>query len=307
VKALVVGGSGFIGSHLVDRLAATGREVVVLDPRERRYDALPPEATHVEGGLEQPSRLARALEGVDVVYHLAWTTIHEVSNRDPVADVETNLVPTLRLLEACRDRGVERVVFSSSGGTVYGPVRRGPVPETHLPAPVTSYGITKLAVELYLHLFHRLHGRDNPVLRSSAPYGPRQDPLARQGAVSVFLYRVARGLPVDLWGDGSVTRDYFYVSDLVDALVACAERSLSGPRTFNLGGAEELSLTQLIERVEEAVGSEAIVRRHPARAFDAPRIVLDTGLAADELGWRPRVDLVEGLRRTAEWIERTFE
>jgi UDP-glucose 4-epimerase len=240
------------------------------------------------------------------VFHLTWTTIHEVANQDPAGDVTANLIPTIHLLEACRNAGVRRVIFTSSGGTVYGPAQVWPIPEGHPVNPVNSYGVTKLATEKYLHMFRHLYGLDYAIFRPSVPYGPRQNPLARQGAVAVFLYRVARDLPVTIWGDGSVSRDYFYVSDLANALIAGGENKLPVQRIFNIGGKEEVSLIELIGRVEEVVGKRARVEYAPARGFDAPRIVLDTRLAGQELGWKPAVSLADGLVATWKWMSVTI-
>jgi UDP-glucose 4-epimerase len=306
-RALVLGGNGFIGSHLTDELLRLGWDVTVLDFQNRRYDPTPASVHFIHGSHTQSYLVREALAGVDTVFHLAWATIHEVSNEDPAADVVANLVPSIHLLEACRQQGIRRIVFTSSGGTVYGPARQLPIVETHPKNPINAYGISKLAVEKYLEMFHHLYGLEYAILRPSVPYGPRQNPLGRQGAAAVFLYRVAQGLPVTIWGDGHGTRDYFYISDLVRALVAAGECELDGNRTFNIGGSEEVSLNCLLEQVEKTVGKKAIVEYQSGRKFDAARIVLDTSAAREHLGWRPEVPLDEGLRRTWEWMAANFD
>jgi UDP-glucose 4-epimerase len=307
MRALVSGGNGFIGSHLVDQLVQCGWDVVVLDLHERRYDPLPPQVHFIRGDLNQAYLVREAVTGVDVVFHLVWTTIHEIANEDPASDVIANLIPAIHLFETCRNAGVRKVVFVSSGGTVYGPAQTWPISETHPQNPINGYGITKLAAEKYLHMFRHLYGVDYAIFRPSVPYGPRQNPLAAQGAVAVFLYRVARGLPLTIWGDGSVTRDFFYVSDLTDALITGAERTLHEERIFNIGGSEEVSLTQLVKMVEEVVGKRACVEYAPARQFDAPRILLDTRLARQKLEWQPKVALVDGLTLTWKWLRPRFD
>jgi len=302
MRALVVGGNGFMGSHLVDKLSVSGWEVAVLDLHERSYDPAPSQVQLIKGDLGQCRLVSEALIGVDIVFQLAWSTIHETSIRDPIADLMDNVIPSIRLIQACLDAGAQRIVFVSSGGTVYDPTEDVPISETHAQNPITAYGITKLAVEKYLHMFRNLYGLDYAILRPSVPYGPRQNPLRRQGAVAVFLYRVGYGLPVTIWGDGSATRDYFYISDLVEALVAAAERELGQHRVFNVGGSEEVSLSQLLGLVEQTVGQRACIEYRPARKFDAKRIVLDTSLASRELHWRPKISLEEGLARTWEWL-----
>ena len=308
-RALVVGGNGFIGAHLVQKLVDSGWEVTVLHKYEQpRYSKMPVPVRFLRGDLTQESLLAEAVAGQDVVFHLLWTTtaIHEVANRDPAADVQANLVPTIHLIEACRAAGVGRLLFTSSGGTVYGRTQVAPISEDHPNNPVNAYGVSKLAVEKYLQMFHHLHDLDFAVFRPSVPYGPYQNPLARQGAVAVFLYRVAKGLPLTIWGDGSVTRDYFYISDLVDALILGSQQALNEQRIFNLGGAEEVSLNHLIALVEETVGQKAIVEYQPARDFDAPRVLLDTNRAQTVLGWQPKVLMKDGLAKTWEWMQATI-
>jgi UDP-glucose 4-epimerase len=302
MKALVIGGNGFIGSHLVDQLVSLGWDVVVLDFQGRRYDPIPDGVHFILGDLNQSYLVREALIGVDVVFHLAWATIHEVSNQDPAADVSANLVPTINLIESSKLAGVRRFVFISSGGTVYGPASQFPTPETHPQNPINAYGITKLAVEKYLQLYHHLYGFDYAVLRPSVPFGPRQNPSGKQGAVAVFLFRASRSLPITIWGDGSISRDYFYIQDLVKALVSVAEFPLNRDRIFNIGGSQEITLNSLLEKVEATVGKKAQVEYQLERRFDAPRLVLDTTLAKRVLDWQIEVPLDRGLERTWNWM-----
>jgi UDP-glucose 4-epimerase len=307
MNILVIGGNGFIGSHLVDRLSALGWNVAILDIQDRRYDPLPANVRFIHGDLTQSYILREALTDVDVVYHLAWTTIHEISNQDPTADISANLIPSIHLIEACQQAKVRRLVFTSSGGTVYGQARALPISEAHENNPISGYGITKLALEKYLHMFYHLYGLDYAVLRPSVPYGPRQNPLKRQGAVSVFLYRIANQLPITIWGDGSAIRDFFYITDLIDALVTVAERDLDRHRVFNIGGGEEISLVRLLALAEKTVGEKAIIEFHPIRKFDASEIVLDVSLARRELNWCPKVSMEKGLAATWAWMSSFLE
>ena len=307
MKTLVIGGNGFIGSHLVDRLLDLGWDVTILDLHERRFGPIPPQARFIRGDLTQQYLIREALLDIEVVFHLAWATIHETSNQDPAADIHANVIPSIELLEACRLTEVQKVIFTSSGGTVYGPAQVLPIPETHPQNPINSYGISKLTVEKYLQMYKHLYDLDYAIFRPSVPYGPRQNPLGRQGAVAVFLYRVSHGLPVTIWGDGSVTRDYFYVSDLVNALIAGAKQVDSKSHVFNIGGDEEISLTHLLKLTEEVVGKKAEVTYKPARNFDASRIVLDTASTQQALNWRPQVSLAEGLAQTWDWMASTID
>lgn len=161
----------------------------------------------MEGDLGNHGLIREALEGIDVVFHLASTTLPKTSNDDPGYDVRSNVVDTIQLLEACVDAGVRKVIFASSGGTVYGVPERLPIKEDHPTNPISSYGIVKLTIEKYLGLFHYLYGLDYAALRISNPYGPYQDPAGQQGAISVFLHRILSGQPIAIWGDGEIVRE----------------------------------------------------------------------------------------------------
>ncbi len=307
MRALVVGGNGFIGSHLVDRLARDGWDVVVLDASDRRFDRIPDGVKFKLGDFSQRAVVEAAVAGSDIVYHLAWTTIPETSHDHPAEDIASNLIPSIQLFRACLRAGVGRVVFVSSGGTVYGGDHSGPIREDFQQDPITPYGISKLTVEKYLHFFWKTNSLDYMVLRPSVPYGPRQNPHARQGAASVFLYRVANELPITIWGDGSIRRDYFYISDLVDALVTSAVVGSRSHRIFNIGGGVGITLNELVASIERVVGRSALVSYSPQRDFDAESIVLDTRRAADDLGWQAAVELTDGLAMTYEWMKRALE
>ena len=219
-SCLVLGGAGFIGSHLAEALVREGHRVRVFD--RPHVDRLPLFARGFEvftGDFLNPQALAPALEGAGIVFHLVSTTLPKNSNDNPAYDVESNVLGTLRLLELCRASGVRKLVYVSSGGTVYGPPRSVPVREDHPTEPISSYGVHKLMVEKYLHLEHHLHGLDYCVLRPPNLYGPRQRLDTAQGAVAVFLDRALRGEPIEIWGDGSVVRDYVYIADAIDALL----------------------------------------------------------------------------------------
>lgn len=301
MRRLLVGGSGFMGVHLAGRLLEEGHDVRIYSRSPNRFRPPLSGAEYVEGELGNAGLIREAVEGVEVVYHFASTTIPKTSNDDPVYDVRSNVVDTLGLLEACVAAGVRKVVFASSGGTVYGPPRQVPIPEDHPTDPITSYGIVKLAVEKYLGLFHHLYGLDYAALRISNPYGPYQDPAGQQGAVAVFLRRLHAGQPIHIWGDGSVVRDYLYVSDLVDALVLAAGAE-TRHKVLNVGSGRGVSLEDLISHISEAAGEEPAVEYLPARTLDVPANVLDIRRAREELGWAPRTGLAEGLAETWEWI-----
>jgi len=305
-KALVIGGNGFIGSHLVDTLANLGWEVTVFDLNNRQYDTAPRRVNFIQGDT---NNLNSGMENIieetapDVIFHLAWNSINETSLQNPTMDLVTNVTPAISIIHACT-KFSRKLIFLSSGGAVYGLSNQKRIPETHPLNPISPYGIGKLAVEKYLEMYHYLHGLNYAVVRPSVPYGPRQDYLKRQGAVAVFLYRVSQGLPLTIWGDGNNIRDFFYVTDLIDAIIKCADHDLQKNRIFNVGGSEGITLNQLIAEVETITGMKAIIDLQPARQFDPPQIMLDTTLLRSELGWAPQISLTEGMRKTWNWISK---
>jgi UDP-glucose 4-epimerase len=306
LKSLVLGGNGFIGTHLVDGLLEEGYPVRIYDRSPNRFRATPQNAEYVEGELGNHGLIRAAVEDVEVVFHFVSTTIPKTSNDDPIYDVRSNLVDTLQLLESCVEAGVRKVVFASSGGTVYGQPRTLPITEDHPTNPITSYGVIKLAVEKYLGLFDHLHGLDYTALRISNPYGPYQDPGGQQGAVPVFLHRLRTGHPVTIWGDGSVVRDYLYISDLVEALKQVAEAETQ-QKVFNVGSGQGISLNELVALIAEVTGERPVVEYVPGRALDVPANVLDVAWAREELGWSPTTELAEGIERTWHWIRTQTE
>ena len=290
-----------MGGHLVDRLLGEKHPVRIYDRSPSRFRDAPRDAEYVEGELGNHGLIREAVEGREVVYHFVSTTLPKTSNDDPLYDVRSNLVDTLQLLESCVEAGVRKVVFASSGGTVYGPPETLPINEDQPTNPITSYGIVKLAVEKYLGLYYHLHGLDYAALRISNPYGAYQDPRGQQGAISVFLHRLHTGLPIKIWGDGEVVRDYLYVSDLLDALVLAAGVETQR-KVLNLGSGQGVSLNELIGLISEVTGERPVVEYLSARSLDVPASVLDVSRARKELGWVPQTGLVEGMDHTWRWI-----
>jgi UDP-glucose 4-epimerase len=305
MKCLVLGGGGFLGSHLVDALLGAGHYVRVFErPNLSHYRVFRPEESveWLEGDFVNGESVRIAIEGCEVIFHLASTTLPRPSNDNPAYDVATNVGGTLNVLELARDAGVRRVIFSSSGGTVYGVPGQIPISESHPTDPICSYGITKLAIEKYLHLYRQLHGLDYCVLRLANPYGERQRISTAQGAVAVFLHRALHQLPIEIWGDGSVVRDYFHVSDAVAAFLRALDYEGSR-RIFNIGSGESLSLNQLLAEIELLLGRPVRRRYIAGRSFDVPANVLDISAARDELGWRPQISFADGMARTLAWMQ----
>ncbi|MDV7142069.1 NAD-dependent epimerase/dehydratase family protein [Tropicimonas sp. TH_r6] len=300
MKILILGGSGFIGSHVVDRLLATGHDVRVFDRSRERFRPTPAGVEFVAGELSDSASLIEALAGIDMVFHMVSTTVPGTANMDPIADIRDNLIGSVRMLELMRAQAVTRLLYLSSGGTVYGIPGRNPVPETHPIAPISSYGIVKAAVENYIRMEIDLHGLRAVVLRPSNPYGPRQGHGGVQGVIGTYMHQLAHGETLNLWGDGSVVRDFIHVHDLARLCVTSAEQDITG--TFNAGAGEGHSLREIIDGIATVSGRpvEPVIR--PGRAIDIPRIVLDTSAARDAFGWQPAVAFKDGLRDTWKWV-----
>jgi len=295
LKVLVLGGRGFLGTHLVDALLQGGASVRVFDRPLREGESARAGVELFGGNFVDGSGLEAALAGVDLVYHLISTTVPSTSNADPIADVQNNLGGSLRLLQLMQAAQVKRIVYVSSGGTVYGNPSQLPVAETHPLQPVCSYGVVKLAVEHYLHMYSELNGLVANVLRVSNPYGTHQHHIGVQGVIPTFIQRLMKGQSIEIWGDGSVVRDYIYVDDVVSALLTAGVRRDSG--TYNIGSGIGHTLKDVLRVVCEQTGLNGDVRYLPERAFDVHRIYLDISRAQEELAWRPSFSLEQGCAR----------
>lgn len=299
-KILVLGGGGFIGLNLCDALLQGGHQVRVLD-RGITNPRLAEAIDWQVGDFRDLSTLSRCLDEQDYVFHLISTTLPKTSNDDPIYDVESNLIGTLRILELCRGSSVKKLFFVSSGGTIYGNPDGVPIAESHPSRPLSSYGVTKLAIEKYLSLYKHLYGLPYTAFRLANPYGRYQSPASAQGAVAVFLGRALRGETIEIWGDGSVVRDYIYVADVVSALVSALD--YEGPEEiFNLGSGLGVSLRQLVDAIADVVNHPVNVVYKPARSFDVPVNVLDVSRISASLKWGPRINLSEGLRLTRDFL-----
>ncbi|WP_254215365.1 NAD-dependent epimerase/dehydratase family protein [Burkholderia multivorans] len=304
MRCLLLGGGGFIGTAVAEELLAAGYSVRIFD----RAAAMPSwwrvAGSSVEwmcGDFLDESHLARAVEGMDVVFHFVSTTLPKSSNDDPIFDIRSNVGGTLCLLNQMVKHDVKRIVFASSGGTVYGAPEHMPIREDHPTNPVVSYGIAKLTIEKYLSLYRRQYGLDTIVLRVANPYGWGQRRGSAQGAVGEFISRAMSGERIDIWGDGSVVRDYLYVSDVARAFLLAVE--YSGAETvFNIGSGVGTSLNELVASIEAVLGYEVDRRYCHGRSFDVPVSVLDISRARREFGWTPIVNFETGLRKTVEWF-----
>jgi UDP-glucose 4-epimerase len=303
-SCLVLGGCGFIGSNVVEHLLVEGYRVRVFDTptaSKANLASVESQIDFVVGDFLNAADVDEAIHGVDFVVHLVGTTLPSNSNNRPVFDIESNLLGTINLLQASVRHGVRRLVFASSGGTVYGEPRKVPISEDHPTDPLCSYGIAKLAVEKYLQLYRHLHGLDYTILRIANPYGKYQKFTGEQGAVGIFLARVSEGQTITIWGDGSVARDYVYVEDVAKAFVKALTQD-SAYRLFNIGTGVGTSVRDLLYKIESVTGITPIVEFSEGRPMDASTNVLDSARASKYMNWRAETDCDAGLRKTWSWL-----
>jgi UDP-glucose 4-epimerase len=302
MKVLVTGGAGFIGSHVVDAYLGAGHEVIVVDDLSTGHrENLNPRARFERLDIQDPTvvELVRDERPAALNLHAAQMDVRR-SVADPLFDARVNVLGTINLLEGARRANVRRVLFVSSGGAVYGEQEVFPAPETHPTDPVSPYGVSKRAGELYGFFYQAEYQLPVVSLRYANVYGPRQDPHGEAGVVAIFTGRMLAGEPVTVNGDGKQTRDYVYVGDVARANVLALESTCTGP--INIGTGTETDVNALARLLLEATGSRSAVRHGPAKPGEQRRSVIDCRHAAQVLGWRPEVSLAEGLRRTVEWF-----
>ena len=309
MRVLVTGGAGFIGSHLSDRLLALGHEVAVVDDLSTgKTENLPTEARfhELDIGDKALADVFAAHEPELVFHHAAHADVTS-SVRDPGHDESANILGSLNLLEFCRTHEVRKFVYASTGGALYGEPSRIPAPESHPIHPLSPYGVSKHVVEQYLYVYRVNHGLDYTVLRYPNVYGPRQDPHGEAGVVAIFSVQLFTGQQPVIFGDGTKTRDYCNVADIVEANLL-ALNSPAGS-IYNLGRGIEVTDREIFEAVREAAGSMATPTFAPVRPGEVERIALDASKAKRELGWRWKVNLKDGIAKTVgyyrEVVERT--
>ena len=307
MKILVTGGAGFIGSNIVDAYLAAGHEVFVLDDLSSgSLDNLSQKAKFFQMDIRDPKVEKIFVENkFDVMNHLAAQMDVRKSVADPVFDSTVNVTGTLNLLENCRKHGVKKVIFSSTGGAIYGEQDYFPADENHPTRPLSPYGIAKLAVEKYLFFYNAVHTMDYVVLRYANVYGPRQNPHGEAGVVAIFSSKLLNGEEPVINGDGSQTRDYTFVGDVVSANVLALDYPKSD--IFNIGTGRETDVNALYTKLRNAVGSSAPEKHGPAKAGEQLRSVIDYSKARKILGWEPRVGLDEGIKLTVDFFRRKIK
>jgi UDP-glucose 4-epimerase len=302
----VLGGNGFLGSSLVDELAAAGHRVTVFDRFSRGSVFTATGVRAVKGDLADADAVADAVSGQQVVFHFGGATTPASSLRDPLAEVQREVATTVTMLTAAAERGVERVVFASTGGAIYGDVGPEPASEQTAPAPISPYGIGKLAVEGFLRYFADAAGLDTIALRISNPYGPRQRADREQGLIPILLRRIASGEPVLVYGDGSMVRDYVFAPDVARQVARLANAAHAHP-VYNVGSGRPHSIAEVLAVAVSVTGRRATVERRDAPRGFVTRSLIDVTRFDTEFGRTATVELADGIDRTWREIERETE
>ena len=304
-RIAVLGGLGFMGSHLCRALVQNGYRTIVFDrPAASRslISDVAGELEIIEGDISRPDDVLGAIAETDTVINLVHTTVPGSSMNDPAYDVTSNVVSSVNWLSRLPETKVRRLLYVSSGGTVYGRPLTNPIDETHPTDPISSYGVTKLTIEKYVALYASLFKIDYCILRPSNVYGVGQQLRYGQGVIGVMAERALRGEALEIWGTGESQRDYLYVDDLVTALLAILGYT-GAHRVFNISSGEGHSVLDIVEILREQLGFTPEIRHSQARNFDVPHNVLDSSLLRGETGWQPGVDLKTGVARTLEWLK----
>jgi len=300
MNILVLGGCGFIGSYIADALLRAGHGVRVLDHSPEKFREPVSAIDYCVSDFSDNAMLETAMDGIDVVFHSLSTSVPETSNRNPEQDIRGNLINTVRLLDIMKKASIKRMVFLSSGGTVYGNPDTIPIPENHPLNPLCSYGIVKAAIEKYLFMYQQLYGLQSVIIRPSNPYGPRQGHTGIQGVISTFTAKIMRGEPIQVWGNGEVVRDFFHVKDLARLCVMAVENDSVG--VFNAGSGSGCSIRKLIGIISDVSGLSPDIEYREARQFDVREVILDIQKAESTFGWKPEISLNDGIRSYWEWM-----
>jgi UDP-glucose 4-epimerase len=307
-RCLLIGGAGFIGRHLVESLHSIGREVTVLSRRDSADARLCAECSYVKGDFSDLSVLAPLLDTHEEVIHLAYATVPNTSFADPLADLLGNLPPAVQLFEQLAKRG-SKLIYVSSGGTVYGNQTVLPIPETAPTNPISPYGVTKLTLEKYAALYRATHGLNVVIVRPANAYGPGQKPFSGQGFIASAIGSVLKGDPIKIFGAEGTLRDYVHVQDLADGITAALVHGMAG-EVYNIGtgqGISNLEMVKILTPIMQEISYKPEVLHLPDRVFDVKANVLDSTKIKIETGWQPKVPLVEGLRLTRDWLRGQFE
>lgn len=305
-KTLILGGTGFIGLNLIDQICKSGGKVRVLCRPSYSLGRLDPYRNQIElivGDFLDDSLLRKCVQGVDKVYHLITTTFPSTTQDSAVYDINTNLVPTIRLIEECLRAKVKRFVYASSGGTIYGEQGLGRISESTSLSPISLYGQTKGAIESYLSFYSRVSPLNVKILRISNPYGPQQKPFGVQGLVATIIQCLLQNKPLTVYGDMKTVRDYIYIEDVVTALVNISDKK--GPDVVNISSGKGRSILEVVRMIEKVSKQRVLLQKIPKRVQDVKSNILNPQLAWKNYQWRASTSFEEGIRKTWDWYSKS--
>lgn len=303
MKILVTGGAGFIGSHLVDRLIKEGHRAFVIDNLSSgKKENLNPKAKFYQTDIQnQEISAIFKKEKPELVFHFAAHIEARESVKNPIEDAEINILGSLNILKNCREFGVKKIIFASSGGEIYGAAKKIPTPENEPPQPLSPYGVTKLSVEKYLEVYYRLFGLPYKALRYGNVYGPRQNPHGEAGVVAIFTNKMLKNEQVFIHGSGRQTKDYIFIEDAIEATILSLKRGFIGP--LNIATGKETSVLEIFDQIKKIIKSSVRKKHVPLPTIAFPRGCLDVKGAKKTLGWQPKYNFSEGLKKTVDWFK----
>lgn len=303
-KVFVTGGTGFIGSHIVELLLQEGHQIMVLTSSSSIHPNLQHLQTKIKivrGDFGNYQLMLQYLQETDIIVHIAWTTVPKTASENPIYDAQTNIIGSIHLLEAAVKAKVKKVIFVSTGGALYGIPQYTPIDEEHPIRPISAYGISKMAFERYLHFFYQNKGLDYTIFRIANAYGTRQNLTKNQGVIGVWLQKIKENQAIEIWGDGTVVRDYIYVQDVAKIIVKGIQYQ-GRQKVFNVGSGQGYSLNEILSVCKEVSQKKPSVSYLDGRSFDVPVNILSIQKAAVELDWQPSISIEEGIQATWDWL-----
>jgi UDP-glucose 4-epimerase len=303
-KCLILGGGGFLGSHLAECLLEKGYFVRIFENQKcdlNNIKGIISDIELVKGDFLNETDTTRALAGIDYLFHFISTTVPATASTNPIYDIQTNLVGSIRLFQLAIQANIEKIIFPSSGGTIYGEPEIIPVKENSSLNPKDPYGISKLAIEKYLNYFYEAYGLDYLILRYSNPYGKRQNPYGKQGIIPIFLNKIKSGESPEIYGDGTMERDYIYIDDAIKATARVLENKTK-EKVFNIGSGMGISVNSLLGIMSEITGKNIQPSYTKDTVVRVKKIILDISLIKEKVGWEPTTNIKDGIRRTWDWF-----
>jgi UDP-glucose 4-epimerase len=304
MRVLITGGTGFIGSFVVEELLTKGHDIVIIaNGRQLPHylENLSTKITYYQGDFGEIDVLEKALPGCDAVIHLAWSTVPKQTKGATAFEFTSNINSSINLIEKCVDFNINKIIFISSGGTIYGIPEFIPIHELHGLNPISNYGLSKLTTEKLLHLYHYSHKINYTVLRVSNAYGERQNFYKNQGVIGVWLKNIFQNKEIEIWGDGSIVRDYVYVEDVASSIIKALD-TVDGASIYNIGSGEGVSLNDILKEMEKILDVSFKVIYKPSRNFDVPTNILDISKAKKMIGYSPTISLQDGILKTWKWF-----